>query len=75
MTNFKNLEIIDISTINGKLVALLSYQNTDIDDINNGYDTIRVPVNTREIQRSIRGNILVDQSVKNDYDCELSQKK
>jgi len=74
MTNLKNLEIIDISTINGKLVALLSYHNPEINDINNGYGTIQVPVNTREIQVSIRGNMLVDQSVKNDYDCELSQK-
>ena len=70
MTNLKNLEIINLSTIDGKLVATLSYQNPyDILTTNNGYDTIKVPVNIREYQLRVRGNMLVDQSVRN-YQCE-----
>jgi hypothetical protein len=61
--NLKNLEIIDLSTVDGKLVALLSYQNPDIDDLNNGYNTIQVPVNIRELQYSSRNNLLVNQSI------------
>ncbi len=67
MDDLQNLEIINISTKKGKLVALLSYQDiSKIDkDLNNGYDTIEIPINPREIQTSIRGNVLVDQSDKN----------
>lgn len=67
MKNIKNLEIINISTKEGKLVALLSYQDVSaIGGINldNGFSTIEVPINLREIQTSIRGNMLVDQSVR-----------
>jgi len=67
MMNLKNLEIIDLSTVDGKLIALLSYQNPDVKDLNNGYNTIQVPVNLREIQLSIRGNMLVDQSAKPEH--------
>jgi hypothetical protein len=61
--NLKNLEIIDLSTVDGKLIALLSYQNPDVDDLNNGYNTIQVPVNIRELQYSSRNNLLVNQSI------------
>lgn len=72
MTNLKNLEIINLSTIDGKLVATLSYQNPDdVLSLNNGYDTIKVPVNIREYQLSIRGNMLVDQSIQTFADEEL----
>ena len=74
MKNLQDLEIINISTKNGKLVALVSFQDTSKigDDLNNGYDTIEIPINPREIQTSIRGNMLVDQSVKNDVDVATS---
>ena len=67
MKNLQNLEIINISTKEGKLVALVSYQDTSKigEDLNNGYGTIEIPINPREIQTSIRGNMLVDQCVKN----------
>ena len=70
MDKIQNMEIINISTKNGKLIALLSYQNTELKDgdLNNGYDAIEVLINLRDIQLSSRGNILVDQSVKNDTD-------
>jgi hypothetical protein len=75
MTNLKNLEIINLSTIDGKLVATLSYQNPeDILSVNNGYDTIEVPVNIREYQLSVRGNRLVDQSIQN-FAAESPQPK
>lgn len=65
MKNLTNMEIINISTKNGKLVALMSYQdlNHDIPDVNNGYDTIEIPINLRDIQLSSRGNMLVNQSL------------
>lgn len=70
MEIIKNMEIINISTRNGKLIALMSYQNVELkeNDFNNGYDTIEIPINLRDVQLSIRGNMLVDQSVKNDID-------
>ena len=64
MKNIENLEIIELFTVDGKLTAMLSYQNLDeIDNINNGYNIVNVPVNIRELKRSIRGNILVNQSI------------
>ena len=74
MKNLQNLEIINISTKEGKLVALVSYQDTSAisEDLNNGYGTIEIPINPREIQTSIRGNMLVDQSVKNYVDAATS---
>jgi hypothetical protein len=74
MKNLQNLEIINISTKEGKLVALVSYQDTSKigEDLNNGYGTIEIPINPREIQTSIRGNMLVDQSVKNYVDVATS---
>jgi hypothetical protein len=70
--NIKNkwtdLEIINISTVNGRLVAVLSFKETchHQEDLNNGYDTVEVPINIRKLQYSVRGNLLVDQSVKNE---------
>lgn len=70
MKNLKNLEIIHIRSEGDKLMALVSYQDinkmNDMDDLNNGYDTIEIPINLRNIQYSSRGNMLVNQSVK-DY--------
>ena len=74
MKNLQNLEIINISTKEGKLVALVSYQDTSRigEDLNNGYGTIEISINPREIQTSIRGNMLVDQSVKKFVDIATS---
>ena len=66
MNNITNLEVIQITTKKGKLVATLSYQDERIDDLNNGYAIIDVPINIRELQLSSRDNVLVDQSVKGD---------
>lgn len=67
MENLKDIEIINISTENGELVATISFQDTNnISDLNNGYDTIRVPVHPRDLQLSSRGNLLVDQSIKSE---------
>lgn len=70
MKNLQNIEIINISTKEGKLIALVSFQDISKinEDLNNGYDTIEVPINLREIQTSIRGNMLVDQSIKESVD-------
>jgi len=69
----KNLEIIQIKTEKGKLVATMSYQDIDnLNDINNGYNTIEVPINIRELQLSVRDNTLVNQSVKESVDVVSS---
>jgi len=65
MENIINLELIQISTKKGKLIGLLSFQDTTkINGDTNGFDTIEIPINIRPIQFSSRGNFLVDQSVK-----------
>lgn len=61
----KNAEIIQIKTINGKLYATISFQDENhIGDINNGYNHYDIPINTRPLQESVHGNVLVDQSLK-----------
>lgn len=70
MANIKNMEIIQLNTVDGKLQAIVSFQDTSkIGDFNNGYDTIRVPVNIRELQLSYHGNPLINQSVENIVDA------
>lgn len=65
MVDIQNLEVIQLNTNKeGKLIAMISYQDTTVQDLNNGYSTIDVPVNVRTLQSSSRGNVLVDQSVK-----------
>lgn len=65
MKNIENLEVIQLNTNKeGKLIATISYQDTTVQDLNNGYSIIDVPVNVRALQLSSRDNILVDQSVK-----------
>ena len=75
MKNIENLEVIQLNTIKeGKLIATISYQDTTVQDLNNGYSIIDVPVNVRALQLSSRDNILVDQSVKG-VDRLLKNKK
>lgn len=65
MKNIENLEVIQLNTNKeGKLIATISYQDTTVQDLNNGYSIIDVPVNVRALKLSSRDNILVDQSVK-----------
>ena len=65
MENIENLEVIQLNTNKeGNLIATISYQDTTVQDLNNGYAIIDVPVNLRKLQLSSRGNILVDQSIK-----------
>ena len=65
MKNIENLEVIQLNTNEeGKLIARISYQDTTVQDLNNGYSIIDVPVNVRALQLSSRDNVLVDQSVK-----------
>lgn len=65
LKNITNVEIIAIRENNGKKTAIISYQNLiDITNSNNGYDWIEVPVNIRDLQKSSRGNLLVNQSEK-----------
>ena len=65
MKNIENLEVIQLNTNkDGKLIATISYQDTTVKDLNNGYSIINVPVNVRALQLSSRDNVLVDQSAK-----------
>ena len=65
MNNIENLEVIQLNTNKeGELIATISYQDTKVQDLNNGYSIIDVPVNIRALQLSSRGNVLVNQSVK-----------
>ncbi len=66
MKNLIDVEIIQLNTRDGKLVALISYCDSlaPFNDINHGYNTMEVPVNLRDVQLSVRGNMLVDQSKK-----------
>jgi hypothetical protein len=71
MKDLIKLQVIHIATKNGKLVATLSFQDLavpiDLDDVNDGYRTIEVPVNLRDLQLSSRGNQLVNQSIKEEH--------
>ena len=61
----QNLEVIRLHEVDDKYFATLSYQDmVNGLPINNYYTTKEVPINLRPLQRSVRGNILVDQSVK-----------
>jgi hypothetical protein len=68
MKNIENIEVIQLNTNKeGKLIATISYQDTTVQDLNNGYSIIDAPVNIRAFQLSSRDNVLVDQSIKGEY--------
>jgi hypothetical protein len=65
MKNLQNIEVFNIEITEEGTFAYISFQDLDkTDNLNNGYDNIRVPMNLRPIQKSVRDNNLVDQSVK-----------
>jgi hypothetical protein len=65
MKNLANIEVFHIETTEEGTFAHISFQDLDnADNLNNGYGNIRVPMNLRPIQKSIRENMLVNQSVK-----------
>lgn len=76
MENFKNIEIFSISVIEGKLTAVISFQraNPDSNNLTDGYDTLVVPINIREVQLSSDGNPLVNQSVRKNL-CSMCEKE
>ena len=70
MKNLANIEVFNIEITEKGIFAHISFQDLDnTDNVNNGYDNIRVPMNLRPIQLSVRDNMLVDQSVKNYEDA------
>ena len=67
MKNLTNIEVFNIEITGKGTFAYISFQDLDnCNDINNGFNHIRVPMNLRPIQLSIRDNALVDQSIKED---------
>jgi hypothetical protein len=70
MKNVSNIEVFHIEITGEGTFAHISFQDLgNTDNLNNGYDNIRVPMNLRPIQLSVRDNVLVDQSVKNYEDA------
>lgn len=66
MKKLANIEVFNIEITENGVFAHISFQDTEnMDNPNNGYDNIRVPMNLRPIQLSVRDNVLTDQSVKN----------
>ncbi|WP_312900202.1 hypothetical protein [Chryseobacterium taichungense] len=75
MENLTNIEVFNIEITEEGTFAYISFQYlNNKGDLNNGYENIRVPMNLRPLKKSIRGNILVDQSEKNNQDVELTTK-
>jgi hypothetical protein len=73
MKNLTNIEVFHIEITENGTFAYISFKNLDdMDNLNNGYNYLRVPMNLRPIQLSIRDNILVDQSIKNYTDVVSS---
>jgi len=65
MKNLANIEVFNIEITEKGTFAHISFQDlNNTNNVNNGYDNIRVPMNLRPIQLSVRDNMLVDQSVK-----------
>jgi hypothetical protein len=65
MKNLANIEVFHIEITDEGTFAHISFQDLDnTESITDGYDNIRVPMNLRPIQKSVRDNMLVDQSVK-----------
>jgi hypothetical protein len=70
MKNLANIDVFHIEITDEGTFAHISFQDLDnTDNLNNGYDNIRVPMNLRPIQKSVRDNVLVDQSVKDYQDA------
>lgn len=72
---YTEIEVYHIETTDEGSFAHISYNDPDWkgDDPTNGYTHIKVPLNLRPIQLSIRGNTLVDQSVKDYHSIEASK--
>lgn len=65
MENLTQIEVFHIETTEKGTFAHISFRDlNNTDNVNNGYDNIRVPMNLRPIQLSVRDNVLVDQSIK-----------
>jgi len=70
MKNLANIEVFNIEITEKGTFAHISFQDLDnTNNVNNCYDNIRVPMNLRPIQLSVRDNMLVDQSVKKNEDA------
>jgi hypothetical protein len=65
MKNLENIEVFHIKITEEGTFAYISFQDlNNIDNPNNGYAHIKVPMNFRPIQKSAWHNIFVDQSFK-----------
>ena len=71
MRDLTNIDVFHIETTDEGTFAYISFQDMENGDpVNNFYNHIRVPMNLRPIQLSVRDNILVNQSAENLYDSD-----
>lgn len=76
MKNLNNIDVFHIETTDKGTFAYISFQDMENGDlVNSFYNHIRVPMNLRPIQLSVRDNILVNQSAENCVDVEPNQKE
>lgn len=76
MKNLTNIEVFHIEITEEGTFAYISFQDIEGgDSINNFYNHIRVPMNLRPIQLSPRDNVLVNQSVQEDYNETFKQEE
>ena len=74
MRNLANIEVFYIEITEKGTFAHISFQDlSNTENLNNGYDNIRVQMNLRPIQLSVRDNVLVDQSVRNHEVKEIAR--
>ena len=71
-TTVTDLEVIQLTTENGRLMALISYRNPHVVDLNYGFGIVKIPVNIRELQKSMRNNILVNQSLQKEAVAQIN---
>jgi hypothetical protein len=76
MKNLNNIDVFHIETTDKGTFAYISFQDMENGDpVNSFYNHIRVPMNLRPIQLSVRDNILVNQSAENCVDVETKQQE
>lgn len=76
MRDLTNIDVFHIETTDKGTFAYISFQDMENGDpVNNFYNHIRVPMNLRPIQLSVRDNILINQSAENLGDLVVNETK
>jgi len=76
MHTLRDVEVFHIETKDSGMHAHISYQDpASVDDINNGYNHIIVPIKPRAVQMSAHDNVLVNQSEQTDRCVDAAPEK